>query len=163
MEEPVDPQPRRILLLTSGDLRGLDSVDNCRMRLLTLRARIETNWPTVGHFLRRGQGLAAESQASISDLLIALPTPLPLHAGGEPEMIICATDTDLRAVAGRAVDAGLALLEGSTLETIYRGEVSMLESHRAGAREPIVVSDPTVRPRTDRRRPWRPKLSPRTR
>ena len=50
----------------------------------------------------------------------------------------------MREVAGRAVDAGLALLEGATLETIYRGHVNMLEDHHPDAAEPIVVSNLTV-------------------
>jgi hypothetical protein len=122
----------------------MDTIDNCRMRLLALRTRIETNWPQGGGFLRRGGGLTRDAQTDIADLLVALPTPLPLHAGGDPETIICDKDTDLRAVAGRAVDAGLALLEGATLETPYPHAVSMLQSCATGAPEPIRIEDPTV-------------------
>jgi hypothetical protein len=50
----------------------------------------------------------------------------------------------MREVAGRAVDAGFALLEGATLETIYHGDVKMLEDYDPGAPEPIIVSDLTV-------------------
>ena len=60
-------------------LRELDTIDRCRMRLLTLRARDETNWPAGGNWLRRGSGLAAGSQATISAPLVALPAPLPLQ------------------------------------------------------------------------------------
>ena len=124
---------------------GMDTVDMCRMRLLTLRARIETNWPQTGSgVFNRSQGMSRESTADISALLVALPTPLPLKVGGEPEPIIRDTDTDMRAVAGRAVDAGLALLEGTTLETIYRGHVKMLEDYRPDAPESIIVSNLSV-------------------
>ena len=123
-------------------MREADTVDTCRLRLLALRTRIETNWPTGGHLFRRGLGRDAE--ASITDLLIALPTPLPLIPGCPPETIFSHSDTDLRVVAGRAVDAGLALLDVSSLEVLYSGEVSMLESHRPGALQPIVVVNPSV-------------------
>ena len=144
MEKRTEHRPRRKLLPSAPDMRDLDTVNACRMRLLALRTRIETNWPTGGHFFNRGGGLARDSEATIADLLVALPTPLPLVSGGDPETVFCQDDTDLRAVAGRAVDAGLVLLEGSTLEATYSGEVSMLESHRPGALQPIVISDPTV-------------------
>jgi len=115
-------------------LPGMDTVDTCRMRLLTLRARIETNWPmTGGGVFKRGQGMSRDATADIAALLVALPTPLPLMAGGDPEPIIRETDTDMREVAGRAVDAGLALLDGTTLETIYRGHVKMLEDYHPDA------------------------------
>jgi hypothetical protein len=125
--------------------RGTDTVDTCRMRLIALRTRIETNWPQTGGLLfKRGQGLGREATADIAALLVALPTPLPLQAGGEPELIMRETDTDMREVAGRAVDAGFALLEGTTLETIYPGHVKMLEDYHPGAPGPIIVSDLTV-------------------
>jgi hypothetical protein len=128
-----------------ADLRRLDSADNCRIRLLSIRTRIETNWPAGGGFLfRRAQGLDPASHAVIADLLVSLPTPLPMRPGGEPEAIILDTDTDLRAVAGRAVDAALALLDGVAMESKYPGDVTMLDSYRPDAREPIVVSEPTV-------------------
>jgi hypothetical protein len=128
-----------------GKMPGMDTVDTCRMRLLTLRARIETNWPqTGGGVFKRGQGMSREATADIAALLVALPTPLPLRSGGEPEPIIRETDTDMREVSGRAVDAGLALLDGTTLETIYRGHVKMLEDYHPDALEPIIVSNLTV-------------------
>lgn len=128
-----------------SQMRGMDTVDTCRMRLVALRTRIETNWPqTRGGVFNRGQGLSREATADVRALLVALPTPLPLQAGGEPEPIICEVDTDMREVTGRAVDAGLALLEGTTLETIYRGHVKMLEDDHPGAAEPIVVSNLSV-------------------
>ena len=128
-----------------SQLPGMDTVDTCRMRLLTLRARIETNWPmTGGGVFKRGQGMSRDATADIAALLVALPTPLPLLAGGDPEPIIRETDTDMREVAGRAVDAGLALLDGTTLETIYRGHVKMLEDYHPDALEPIIVSNLTV-------------------
>jgi hypothetical protein len=125
-------------------LRDLDTIDRCRMRLLTLRARVETNWPAGGKWLRRASPLAVESHSRIAELLLALPTPLPLHPGGEPETIFRHDDTDLRVVAGRAVDAALNLLEEPTLDSRYQGHVSMLESNDPAAREPIVIADPTV-------------------
>jgi hypothetical protein len=76
--------------------------------------------------------------------LVALPTPLPPRAGGEPEPIIHPDDSDLCAVAGRAVDAALGLLDRWSLDAHYPGEVSMFESRRPGALEPIVVIEPTV-------------------
>jgi|SRR5664280_2164439 len=125
--------------------RSTDTVETCRMRLVALRTRIETNWPQTGGVLfKRGQGLSREATADISALLVALPTPLPMRAGGDPEAIMRETDTDMREVAGRAVDAGLALLEGTTLETIHQGDVKILEDYHPGAREPIIVSDLTV-------------------
>jgi len=127
-------------------MRGMDTVDACRMRLLALRTRIETNWPQTGGvvFFKRGQGMSREATDDIAALLVALPTPLPLQAGGEPEPIMRETDTDMREVAGRAVDAGLALLEGTTLETIHQGHVKILEDYHPGAPEPIIVSNLTV-------------------
>ena len=128
-----------------AELRALDSVDTCRMRLVSLRTRIETNWPaTGGRVFRRAAGLSDEAEMLIGDLLVALQTPLPLRAGGEPESIIRGDDSDLCAVAGRAVDAALGLLDRWSLEANYPGEVSMFESHRPGALEPIVVIEPTV-------------------
>jgi len=123
---------------------GLDSVDVCRMRLLSLRTRIDMNWPQeTGRVIRRG-GLSPESQTTISDLLAALPSPLPISTGATPECIFNETDTDLRLVAGRAVDAGLALLEGSTMERVYNGNITMLESYHPDAPAPIVLQSPTV-------------------
>jgi hypothetical protein len=127
-----------------ADLRGLDTVDGCRIRLVSLRTRIDTNWPGPKSFLRRGPALDAASQATIADLLDALPSPLPLESGGIAQALIKDGDSDLRAVSGRAVDAALALLSGTSLDTTYHGEVTMLHSFRPGAEEPITVSDPTV-------------------
>jgi hypothetical protein len=127
-----------------AQMRGLDTVDGCRIRLLSLRARIEINWPAAGGLLRRRKGLAPDSEATIADLLVALPTPLPRAPGALPTPLITDADTDLRAVAGRAVDAALALLEGNSLEAVYSGEVTMLDSYRIDAADPIMVSQPTV-------------------
>jgi len=140
-----DAWRRATLAAYVSQRRSIDTVDTCRMRLVALRTRIETNWPQTGGLLfKRGQGLGREATADVAALLVALPTPLPLQAGGEPEPIIRETDTDMREVAGRAVDAGLALLEGTTLETIYHGHVKMLEDYHPGAPEPIIVSNLTV-------------------
>jgi hypothetical protein len=125
-------------------LHDLDTIDRCRMRLLTLRARVETNWPEGSTWRRRVFGLSPETRATISGLLLALPTPLPLHPGGDPEAVFRHDDTDLRVVAGRAVDAALNLLEAPSLDTRYHGQVSMLESNDPTARDPIVIADPTV-------------------
>jgi hypothetical protein len=140
-----DARRRATLAAYFSQRRDLDTVDRCRMRLVVLRTRIETNWPQTGSLLfNRGQGLGREATADIAALLVALPTPLPLQAGGEPEPIMRETDTDMREVAGRAVDAGLALLEATTLETIYPGHVKMIENYHPGAPDPIIVSNLTV-------------------
>jgi hypothetical protein len=124
--------------------RGLDTVDMCRMRLVSLRTRIETNWPqATGRFIRR-ESMTPQLQTTISDLLAALPSPLPLSTGADPECIYNETDTDLCMVAGRAVDAGLTLLDGASMETVYNGRITMLESYHPDAVEPIVVPYPTV-------------------
>jgi hypothetical protein len=125
-------------------MRGMDSVDACRLRLLALRARIEINWPKSGGLLGRHKGLGKDGEATIADLLVALPSPLPVVHGYIPSELITEADTDLREVAGRAVDAALVLLEGASLDTPYPGEVRMLSSYRPGALEPIIVSQPTV-------------------
>jgi hypothetical protein len=143
MQEPEASEPRRVLSARIAELGGLDTVDTCRMRLLALRTRVETNWPIAGKLFKRG-GLDPATRDTIADLLVALPTPLPLHAGGQPEPLIYGVNDDLRAVAGRAVDAALALLDRGDLEAIYPAQVCMLESHRPGAQAPIVVTDPTV-------------------
>jgi hypothetical protein len=133
-----DARRRATLAAYFSQSRGMDTVDTYRMRLVALRARIETNWPQTGSLLfKRGQGLGREATADIAALLVALPTPLPLQAGGEPEPIMRETDTDMREVAGRAVDAGLALLDGTTLETIYHGHVKMIENYHPGTLEAI--------------------------
>lgn len=142
MDRPIEHRPRRSLLPSAPDLRAADTVDTCRLRLLALRTRIETSWPAAGHLFKRGLG--RDNEAVITDLLMALPTPLPLIPGCPPETIFFHSDTDLRVVAGRAVDAALALLDVSSLDVLYVGEVSMLESHRPGALQPIVVVDPSV-------------------
>jgi hypothetical protein len=141
----MDPEPEQpVLAYRIAEMSGMDTIDSCRIRLLSLRARVEINWPTAGGILRRNKGLGKDTEATIADLLVALPSPLPLAAGEPPLPIITDTDTDLRAVAGRAVDAALALLVGNSLDAVYPGEVRMLESYRPGAREPIVVDQPTV-------------------
>jgi hypothetical protein len=127
-----------------AELRRFDSVDDSRRRLVSIRTRIETNWPSRGGLLRRAPSLDAVTQATIADLLAALPCPLPLEAGGEPVRLIKKGQADLRAAAGRAVDAAMTLLAGASLETVYPGQVTLFESHRPGAVEPITVSDPTV-------------------
>jgi hypothetical protein len=145
MKEPAESQPSHPLTARAAVVSGLDTVDHCRMRLIALRTRIESNWPTAGgRFLHRSSGLGQQSHSSIEGLLVALPTPLPVVVGGEPEALISDTDTDLMCVAGRAVDAAFALLDGATMETEYPGDVTLLVSRRPGAIEPIVVSKPTV-------------------
>jgi hypothetical protein len=127
-----------------AELRRFDSVDDSRRRLVSMRTRIEADWPSSGGLLRRGPSLGPATQATIADLLAALPYPLPLEVGGEPVALIKAGEIDLRAAAGRAVDAAMALLTGTSLDTIHPGEVTLFASHRRGAAEPITVSDPTV-------------------
>ncbi len=127
--------------------RGLDSVDACRLRLVSLRTRIDTNWPEGGGFLRR-RGSRPEASDPIGRLLGALPSPLPLHPGGPPEPIMGDGDADLRSVVGRAVDAAMTLLEADSLEATYPGNVSMLAglspaTDAAGA-EAVELSEPTV-------------------
>ncbi|MGA3058065.1 MAG: hypothetical protein ABSE70_08560 [Candidatus Limnocylindrales bacterium] len=139
-----EPPATQSLAARIEELRGLDSVHDCRIRLMSVRTRIETNWPSKRGFLRRGPALDRESQATIANLLAALPCPLPLEAGGEPVPLIGAGETDLQAAAGRAVDAAMALLAGAELDTLYHGDVTLLESYEPGAAEPITVSDPSV-------------------
>jgi hypothetical protein len=130
-----------------SEMHGMDTVDACRIRLVALRTRIETNWPQGSSgILRRGSGLNRDVAADIADLLTALPTPLPNRPGGDPEPVMADTDTDtdLRAVAGRAVDAALALLDGSAMDTPYLGSVTMLAKNGPGAASPIVIANPTV-------------------
>jgi hypothetical protein len=127
-----------------AELRGFDSVDDSRRRLVSIRTRIETNWPNPGGLLRRGPSLDPLAQATIADLLAALPCPLPLEPGGEPHPLIKDGEADLRAAAGRAVDAAMSLLAGASLETVYPGEVTLFESRQPGAAVPITLSDPTV-------------------
>ena len=145
MKVPGESGASAELAATTSNMSGLDTVDTCRMRLLALRTRIETSWPTPSRrFFKRGEAMDRHTRTDIAELLQGLPTPLPLHAGAEPESIICDTDVDLRPVPGRAVDAGLALLAGSTLDTPYPYSVTMLQSHKPVARGSIVVSEPTV-------------------
>lgn len=127
-----------------AELRRFDSVDDSRRRLVSMRTRIEADWPSPGGLLRRSPSLDPATQATIADLLAALPYPLPLEAGGEPAPLLKVGQVDLRAAAGRAVDAAMALLTGASLETVYPGEITLFESHRPGGAEPITVSDPTV-------------------
>jgi hypothetical protein len=138
------PSGRGDLVARIRDLRGMDTVDGYRLRLLSLRTRVETNWPASGGTVLRRKGMDKEIAASIADLLVVLPTPLPLAPGTEPQPIITGADTDLQAVAGRAVDAAMALLELGSTDAIYPGEVKMLESNRPGALDPITVSRPSV-------------------
>jgi hypothetical protein len=117
---------------------------------MSLRTRIETNWPQAGGFLRR-QSSTAEAREWIDRLISAMPSPLPLTPGGRPEEICRETDTDLRVGAGRAVDAAMALLEGNSLDAVYPGRVSMMagmgSSATAGSKseaEPIEIDEPSV-------------------
>ena len=126
------------------EMAGMDTVDSCRLRLVSLRTRIETNWPAGGGMLGRRKGLTKASEAIIADLLVALPSPLPVATGYIPSALIADSDTDLREVAGRAVDAAMVLLSAGSLDALYPGEVQMLESYRPDALEPIMVSQPTV-------------------
>jgi len=143
--EPAVALRRAALAASISKTRDTDTVDTCRMRLLALRTRIETNWPEAGGGLfNRARGMDQAASADIASLLIALPTPLPLEVGGAPQAICREADADMRVVAGRAVDAALALLEGATLETIYRGHIKMLEDYRPDAPESIIVSNLSV-------------------
>lgn len=139
-----DPPVTQSLDERIAELRRFDSVDDSRRRLVSMRTRIETDWPSRGGLLRRRSSLDPVTQATIADLLAALPCPLPLEAGGKPVPLIEVGQVDHRAAAGRAVDAAMALLAGASLDTVYPGEVTLFESHRAGAAEPITISDPTV-------------------
>ena len=139
------PSTRGGIAARLGELRGMDTADGFRLRLVTLRTRIETNWPAAGGSpLRRRKGLDADATAMITDLLLGLPTPLPLAPGAPPQPLVSDLDTDLRLVAGRAVDAALALLSADSLEAEYPGDVHMLQSNRAGAPDPILISSPSV-------------------
>ena len=139
---------------------GLDSVDACRLRLMSLRARIETNWPHGGGLLRR-RGPRGEESDTIARLMAALPSPLPLAPGGVPQPLVTEADPDARTAAGRAVDAAMALLEADSLDATYPGRVAMMgglgqtSNGRTGAKggrkgetiyeaEPIEVAEPTV-------------------
>jgi hypothetical protein len=144
MDNPETQSPRRSLLPSTHSAIRIDTVDTCRIRLLSLRTRIETDWPSAGGLLRRSPGLSRASETAITDLLVGLPTPLPLSPGGTPEAIFAHDDTELCTVAGRAVDAALTLLEVGSLDATYEGQVSLLESHRPEAPQPIVVENPTV-------------------
>ncbi len=133
-------------------MKGFDSVDACRLRLMSLRARIESNWPSGGGILRR-RGPGTDSLDTISRLMAALPSPLPLAPGGNPEQIVRETDADARQAAARAVDAALALLAADSLDATYPGQVTMLglprgtQNAKAGAAEApegIEISDPTI-------------------
>ena len=143
MTEPQQSN-RRVPIERMATTIALDTVDQCRMRLIALRTRIETNWPQVsGRFIRRG-GLSSGLEVAITDLLVALPEPLPLAAGAEPEPLFTQGETDLCLVTGRAVDAAFALLAGGALDATYPGSVKMLESYHPDAPDPIVVPNPTV-------------------
>jgi hypothetical protein len=89
-----------------SNMSGLDTVDACRMRLLALRTRIETNRPTPSRRLfTHGQVMDRRTRTAIAELLQGLPTPLPFHPDPLPELIMRHTDLDLGAVPGR--DSGL--------------------------------------------------------
>ena len=125
---------------------GLDSIDACRLRLMSLRVRINTNWPAAGGILRRT--VRPDRKDPLGRLLAALPTPLPVQLPGVAEPMIRESDSELRVVAGRAVDAAMMLLDYDSLDAIYPGQVTMLAGIGASAapadHEPVVVSDPTV-------------------
>jgi hypothetical protein len=142
----LDGSPKSTSFLAKvGQMTGLDTVDACRFRLMSIRTRIETNWPeSGGRLIGRGKGLPKRAEADVTALLTALPSPLPITRGGHPVALFWDGDTDLRAVAGRAVDAALALLEGNSLDVTYPGELQMLQSNAPGAPEPIVVAEPTI-------------------
>jgi hypothetical protein len=142
--EPEEPGRTSLKAFSASETRGLDNVDTSLRRLLSLRTRIETNWPITGGLFGRRPDLPPVKQATIADLLTSLPTPLPMLPGGQPEPIIQASDMDMRAIAGRAVDAALALLDGSTLETIYPADVTMLATRGYDSEGPITVSGATV-------------------
>ena len=126
-------------------LRGMDAADTYRFRLVSLRTRIEANWPASGRVsVLRNKGISKDARAFIGDLLVALPSPLPLTPGGEPQALVGEGDIDLRATAGRAVDAALALLELGSMDATYQGDVHMLTSYRADALDPIMVECPSV-------------------
>jgi hypothetical protein len=127
-------------------LRGLDTVDDCRIRLMSLRARIDGNWPRDTGILRRhSRGPAVDT---VARFMAALPTPLPLQPGGEPEPMVDPGDPDPRTAAGRAVDAAMVLLRCDSLEEVYPGHVSMLTG--IGSDVPdldcdaVEVDEPTV-------------------
>jgi hypothetical protein len=129
------------------ELRGLDTVDGYRLRLMALRTRIETNWPgmrAVRLWRRRGR----QEEEEIASLLVALPSPLPLAAGEAPVALFDEGVTDLCDVAGRAVDAAMLLLEANSLEAIYPREVRIGSGLAGPAGSPqaeaIVVDDPSV-------------------
>lgn len=142
----MDPASQtRYLAARIDELRRIDRVDSYRFRLLALRTRIQLDWPAAGgRRFHRQKGLAGVSEGTISDLLVALPAPLPLAPGEPPVPLMIDGETDLKAVAGRAVDAALALLVGNSLDAPYPGEVRMLESLHPDALEPISVSQPSV-------------------
>ena len=128
-------------------LRGLDSVDGCRLRLMSLRTRILTNWPKETSILRRHT--RATGGDTVTRFLAALPSPLPVRSGGPPEPIVNPDNPDPIASAGRAVDAAMVLLECDSLDEIYPGRVSMLAG--IGSSVPavdgasaVVVDEPTV-------------------
>jgi hypothetical protein len=142
--EPEEAKTSRLLASSAGRTRGLDSVDTALRRLLSLRTRIETNWPVAGGLFGRRPDLPPVKQATIADLLTSLPTPLPMRPGGDPEPIIRTSDTEMCSIAGRAVDAALALLDEATLETIYPADVTMLATRGYDSEGPITVSGATV-------------------
>jgi hypothetical protein len=129
------------------ELRGLDTVDGCRFRLMALRTRIETNWPAmraVRLWRRRGR----KEDEEIASLLVALPSPLPIAPGEAPVALFDEGVTDLCDVAGRAVDAAMLLLEANSLDASYSGEVRIGSGLAApdGSPQPeaIIVDDPSV-------------------
>jgi hypothetical protein len=105
-------------------MRGLDSIDGYRLRLMTLRTRILTNRPRETGILRRRS--RTDQADTVARFMAALPSPLPVRPGGPPEPIVDPEDPDPLAAAGRAVDAAMILLECDSLDEIYPGHVSML-------------------------------------
>jgi hypothetical protein len=128
-------------------LRGLDSIDACRLRLMALRTRIDTNWPKDSGILRRHSRIATTD--TVAKLMAALPSPLPLQDGGQPQPILDPADPDPRAAAGRAVDAAMLLLQCDSLDEVYPGHVSMLAGIGSDVPDldcgdPVDLDEPTV-------------------
>ncbi len=129
------------------DLRSIDTIDGCRLRLLALRARIGSHWPeSGGGLLKRSLPLPAAAEKSITELLAGLPTPLPMSPGEAPEEVFPAGEKDLREVVGRVVDAALALLAAGSLDLLYPGQVHILAERKPGAKqaEGLALEEPTV-------------------
>lgn len=128
------------------NLRSIDTIDGCRLRLLALRARIGSHWPESGGLLKRSLALPVETEKTISELLAAVPTPLPMSPGQDPEEIFPRDEKDLREVVGRVVDAALALLAAGSLDILYPGRVVILGGRQSEGRpaEGLTLEDPTI-------------------